>query len=1333
MADDPVKRLLIKLGISTSEWKTAVRDIKSQLNEVNAQAKRDASEMKATQKQQIDLTKQQIADQQKLSAESKAQAAFDQSRAAWEKKNQEAMKTRLQAKILETAELKKQQVQQQTAIRLEQDKLKLAQQQLRLEQQKTREQERQSRQSKGREGGGGIFGAVAGLLGGAGMGGPLGLITGGVAGGELIAHGIEGILEKLRELAPELLHASGNAAQLREQFEKLTKREGVNPEDFLNRLRVATRGLVEDNTQLIRVANQFMSGPLKLQPPAIENLLGLTIALARATARGPNSVETAMNALSRAAITGRVQMIGMAVGIDKAQLQVRGLGRGISAVAKEQMQLAMLTDAMTRRFSEVGTPMTTLEDLFKQMHMVQGAFIEDMVYATTHSKAFAGMIQTLSSWIMKATPAVLDFAKSIGEKIGQAFVIVKPVIVAVWDVIKGLWSEISNLYSLLMKASPFGIMSEAMNKAGIQITPFRSALMALGVTLETVAYGAKQVANGIQLVMDLMDAASEKSVGKAVKAFADYAKNSVKASKDLITGIKRQYNMATTPADTGEVEIPAAGKTQMPTENEANIAREEAKLRLRIAIDRIKEENSLEEQRINYAKEANKEMYDSGLEDLQTYLSKERQLLEEEHQLKLKQIEAERKAKLAELAEEAKGFTYKDPSGKSVTIPGMAPGVRRLKEQVINAAAKSQTEQENLRAEKAGFAPDKEQLADAQSAYKEYTNALAKIAKEGVQERLSVLEQEFKLGKVDADAYIAEKKQLIDLELEVTKQGLDAQLADAKKNSAETAKIQIAIIQAEIDHEKQLTKIALDEDKIRMQALESHYDQAKKYLEIEIATAKQGKVGAGGGREAEQLATATLLDITRQHIQDLSAEQAQLNPQVKGFSDEWVKVSESIARAKEEEVKLNQQLAISRDTAGPLASIFGSIAGVAGSTGAFGANVAGLFSRMQQSMQSMSQFNVANQASGGNLFGQVGRSFTGLFRGGPAAKSEVRQTAEQIFSASLQKTGKETTTFGTAIKSTTTTVRDLESRLKELADTISQSVATMQNKGVSATVTGKGAEAPTIASTLGDVIGEPGGGGGGGGGATTGSSGMLSGMFPGLDSLNKKFGATGSKLADFAGKLGGAVQGVEGFIQGLTSGKTGAQGALSGGMSGMQLGMQVGGPIGAAVGLVGGGIMGGIFGSKEKQLQQDLHKIQVQMQGILDSLNAGTITLSQAIADLRRERQAALDMLAQDPKGNKGGGKGGKKGYTPTQAQAAIAEIDSQIQKLVDQQKQILDNLHQSLMQLSQPQQFQEYISSLDQIIQKYQQFASAAQGNAQEVASQSGTAASYQRCNPID
>src|SRR5580693_966972 len=209
MADETVRKLLIKLGISTADWRTAVNDIKNQLNAVNERAKSDAAQMKQTQKEQLDLTKQQIVEQQRLTAEARTLSAVDQAKATWQKKQQEAIKTATAQRVLETTEVKKQALLQANAVKMAQEQVRLEQQRLRLSEQQRASMERQQKAQTKSEGGrgGGIFGTVASAVVG---GGTVGMLTGAVAGGEVIAKGFEVATEKLKELVGEMINATGS-------------------------------------------------------------------------------------------------------------------------------------------------------------------------------------------------------------------------------------------------------------------------------------------------------------------------------------------------------------------------------------------------------------------------------------------------------------------------------------------------------------------------------------------------------------------------------------------------------------------------------------------------------------------------------------------------------------------------------------------------------------------------------------------------------------------------------------------------------------------------------------------------------------------------------------------------------------------------------------------------------------------------------------------------------------------------------------------------------------------------------------------------------------------
>src|SRR5690242_4656845 len=95
MADDSLKKLLVKLGISTADWKKSVQEIKTQLKEMQSQALKDVQARMSAQAKELDQTKQQIADQRKLRAEAEAMASVDKAKAAWQAQQAAAIKTKV--------------------------------------------------------------------------------------------------------------------------------------------------------------------------------------------------------------------------------------------------------------------------------------------------------------------------------------------------------------------------------------------------------------------------------------------------------------------------------------------------------------------------------------------------------------------------------------------------------------------------------------------------------------------------------------------------------------------------------------------------------------------------------------------------------------------------------------------------------------------------------------------------------------------------------------------------------------------------------------------------------------------------------------------------------------------------------------------------------------------------------------------------------------------------------------------------------------------------------------------------------------------------------------
>jgi len=652
---------------------------------------------------------------------------------------------------------------------------------------------------------------------------------------------------------------------------------------------------------------------------------------------------------------------------------------------------------------------------------------------------------------------------------------------------------------------------------------------------------------------------------------------------------------------------------------------------------------------------------------------------------------------------------------------------------------------------------------DEQAAYRTYQDELAKIASEGVQDRKKVLETEFKEGFVGADDYLSRRKMLVQEELDVTLDGLKLKRDAAKDNLQEQAKLDTEEVEARRKADNEIIDLDQHKADIALEALKNHYEQARKYLALEATIAKGTRFGTA---TQDQVAiNSTILQMTREYVNQLEQQRAPLQ----AGSEAWTHITEQIAQATEEQQKLNLELIQAKDIATPLSGLFGSLSGLLGQFKGAGSQAAsGIFANLSGAMEKLGQFTtfIQMQRTGGKapnleevrataarIFSQRMETATTTVDihsralmddiaalrahaqalGGKKGVSRVGGPSYGPIGPSFQHGGEvpgsgpvPVVAHGGETIHPAGAIEKFVVALKKAVDALQQLVFKVKSVVSPGALPAPGmypatTPAPLNTASAGVAQNAP---GAPGGGDQSASSQLLAPMKNLSNSFTKLFDSSseaangasdfGSKMNDLVGAIEGWVKGIQGVVQGITAGKTGASGALSGGMAGLKFGAAFG-PWGALAGGVGGAIAGGIFGAQEKQLHQDIHKIQDQMQAIVDSMTEGAITLSTAIQDMRQEREAAIKMLSHDPKASKGGG--GKKGFTPSQGQAVIDQIDTQIAQLVNSQQQLLSQLDQQVAILSNPLPFQQYVQSLDQIIEKYQQFSSAAGGNAQAVA----------------
>ena len=765
----------------------------------------------------------------------------------------------------------------------------------------------------------------------------------------------------------------------------------------------------------------------------------------------------------------------------------------------------------------------------------------------------------------------------------------------------------------------------------------------------------------------------------------------------------------------------------------SNIAREQAKLEYQIA----KEEADAELELL-------KNKYQRGLMSMEQYVAQEKVIRDQEYQAQVAEIAAERKA-------EHTAVTQKHAEDKDLNPEARkeAREAERLEQKAVDAKFDLADEQAHAAHLKVIAAMDEKAAADHAAAEKTYQQEVIKLKKEGIAEQEKLLEGRFKQGAVGPDSYIEQRKAMIQQELALVTAELDEELKDRTKTEEQIAQITIQKMNEVQTAQKQITDLDQQQEQIRVQAIENYYARIKANLEEQQAAAQLGvQQRVPGARGSEIVILQEMSDKNREQIALLTARLAlEANePQL------WAQTLNKIKQATDQQIKLNQQLAAAKDIAGPLAGLMGSIAGALGAAGMTRAEQ--VLKSMQQSLDAMSK-----------LFQQPG--FFGKQK--PISLAPTAPGSASGLGALTGGKGKEEAARDLYVKTLTSNIDQLKAAAAGEAKTRADASAKLAKdleaigadyKGVADKVRALGDAAATAAMKIsgGKMPGQQGpeseapppmptlsptgtgpilGGGGlsvapmtntapvmvGTAGASTGTSSGSSAQSGNVitefvQALQDGKGNVTSALKGLVGALSSAISSIGNFIGAMRNASSGAGGALSGGMSGMAMGGQIGsmiplpmaGPIGAAIGGVGGAIMGGIFGSKENQMKKDVKLLQDQLQNIVDQLHDGTISIGQAIANLRQERQTAISMLS--------GGKGSKsKKGAPSQLQSVLAQIDSQLAQILQEQQQLFDQMDESILSMSQGIYWQPLINQLDQIVKQYQQFASAADGNVQQVA----------------
>jgi hypothetical protein len=195
--------------------------------------------------------------------------------------------------------------------------------------------------------------------------------------------------------------------------------------------------------------------------------------------------------------------------------------------------------------------------------------------------------------------------------------------------------------------------------------------------------------------------------------------------------------------------------------------------------------------------------------------------------------------------------------------------------------------------------------------------------------------------------------------------------------------------------------------------------------------------------------------------------------------------------------------------------------------------------------------------------------------------------------------------------------------------------------------------------------------------------------FESLHKLNEEQERLDQQGADWTQRLASAVGKVAVIVANFKASVAQGIGATL-----MSIGQGLGGPIGAVM-QVGGGILQIIAPAFTKAAKRIAKEIGKAVNATLDAFNAGDKKLRDALKELERQRQDAINRLS--------GRKGGKK-----ELEALLPEIDKAMADLKKRQKEIFEGFDRELANLALPEALRDIGKTIDQLNEKVKEFLDA-------------------------
>lgn len=1215
-AGQDLKKLLVKLGINTSDWKQAVREIRSELTSLNNDAKKQYEQQKLKIAEQKAYQQQALTQQKEIQASAKEEVALKAAAVAQEKLLQAQARTRVESERAITAELQKQKV----ALQLQASQAAAAAKQAAA-------QARAGGGGGGQGGGGGVGGLFSVLMGGSKFGGS---IAGGVAVGTLFAQGIQLAIDKLYEFGQKIAefaaHDGPILEDVRNNFLNLAQGRGFDGENFIDKLRKSTMNMVPD-LDLLRMGNAALQSSLKLTEDQVTQLVHATITLADANG---HDAQQAVQALNRAFITGRFQMLGYLTGITRAEMQTKNFGAAMSTAQRQQQSFNDMVDLMNKKLGAVGEMTLDLEDKLRVFSVERGRFFESTyrsLVTTEGFNDFLGLVDRILKWLSEGE----DKGKAFGQTLGAVF----EALTVYADELKNSLDAVGTAAGAAMDAL-FGSKTQSQTRAQFEnLADLKVWALSFVSLLEHIKLGADVLGLSLLYLGKIM-VTNFKDIPKVWREYQDEIMRVSHESETKMFDTARKMGLADKLQSQGIINKDdynrylSENKTRITAEEAAakatggggkgkglfgggedaesiQQARKLAKLRLEALQAAQQQEYEIVKLGIQMRQEVLEEEYKSGEMSLEEYIMKRIALRQEELQAQLKMNAEEKKAQLQLL-------------NIQLANQDITPAEAAIRRKMIEAqfgykdtTAKTQAERET-----SGLSM---QLTQDQRKATQLRNQIAlEVQQKGLTDEEKATEDSFKNREMSADDYLAKMNELFDKELEVFRQMEQAKYDSSEKTGVARVQMEKAVADktADIQNKKNQLDRTIDDQRIRN--LDDSYKKRMSTLDLQ-----RGAINSGGGLAAvffgmggtgdQNALVQKQIDITYQYISELE----QMRSTVQANTKDWDDWTQKIVQAQQEIIKLSAEMKSNSEVA------------------------TGMFDYLSRAFQGVGKYSAT-----ATLFSGMANFFQG--------QADFQKLARQ------KGIGTYSTTYasanigqGMSVNQPVTTFTAARDPITAFAISFKALVSDVKNGGKNFT----------------------------------------------------------TNLDKFATSLGGVVQQMQGYVNAFTQPIGGAAGATAGIGAGASIGSEATGimkDLGGSLGKIGsalgpwgeiggaviGGILGGIFGAKRKETENIARRIQNEFNKIVMALNVQQTTLASAITQLQSQRDQAVQQLS------------GRKGGQDTLNQM-LPQMDQQINQLKAQQTQLIHDMNAQVAVLSAPVGFQDLLTSLDSVLQKYKQYKDAA------------------------